>query len=101
MANQNTMTKSKAAPAIKLSAIPIYPGRLRHFRKAKGLKQYEAAKLAGLRTGLLTLYETGQAKPTYEHILSLAAIYSVSPSEFLTPESETYISGVIARLANL
>jgi len=58
---------------------------LAHYRKNKGLKQFEVAKLLNVSDVMISKWETGKVMPSNEQIVKLSEIYQVSVSK-LFPE---------------
>jgi transcriptional regulator with XRE-family HTH domain len=58
-------------------------------RKAAGLSQADAARLAGLNRVVLSFYETGQRQPSLTHLRRLAATYGVDASGLLAGKVES------------
>lgn len=50
---------------------------LRAFRAFKGVTRAEAAACMGISSGILRLYETGRATPSYENAWRIADYYNV------------------------
>lgn len=48
---------------------------LAHYRKEKGLKQYEVAKILGVSDVMVSKWETGKLMPPNEQLVKLAEIY--------------------------
>lgn len=49
---------------------------LRKYRKIRGLKQLQVARLLGLKsTAMISRWEKGESFPDWENLLKLAAIY--------------------------
>ena len=57
--------------------------RLKTIRKAKGYKQYHLAQKAGIRQGVLSVYETDKSQPTVERLEWLCTALNVSATELL------------------
>ena len=70
--------------------IPEISKRLRDLRKNNGLSQRALAKLAGVTSPAITLWETGQRFPRGKNLKKLAAALGVSESDILggTPEGD-------------
>jgi DNA-binding XRE family transcriptional regulator len=61
--------------------------RLRELRVAHGLKQEEAAKIAGLGPQQLRSYEQGKAAHSLYPVLKLARAFGVTVDELVSPTS--------------
>lgn len=61
----------------------MFGGNLRYFRLRESLTKKELAAKAGVSAALITYYESGERKPTYQSVKALAMALSVSPAELL------------------
>lgn len=52
--------------------------RIRELRKERGLTQEELGNLMGLERSTISSYERGRLEPTFQNIIKLADIFSVS-----------------------
>ncbi len=60
----------------------IIPNNLRRYRLEAGLKQRDVALLLGIKSvGRISEWESGQARPGVEHLLSLGFLYNRLPDE--------------------
>ncbi|EMA6344846.1 helix-turn-helix transcriptional regulator [Bacillus cytotoxicus] len=68
----------------------IFGNRLRELRKVKKMTQQDLADKLTLSKSLISKYENGAAKPSYEVLEQLAHIFDVS-ADYLTGKINTYI----------
>jgi len=67
---------------------PLFGKQLAHFRKKRGLTQYEFAELLGITRNLVLHYERSCSNPNMEFVLKAAKVLDVSVDELfgLKPE---------------
>jgi transcriptional regulator with XRE-family HTH domain len=55
----------------------VFGGNLRHYRKARGLKQHALAERLGLSLNMVGRIERGEAAPSFETIEKIASVLEV------------------------
>ena len=60
----------------------MFAERLRTLRKSKGLTQLELAKLLGVSTSTIGMYEQGRREPELSFVMKIASYFQVS-SDFI------------------
>lgn len=60
----------------------MFAERLRTLRKSKGLTQLELAKLLGVSTSTIGMYEQGRREPELNFVMKIASYFQVS-SDFI------------------
>jgi len=66
----------------------VFGSNLRHYRKARGLKQHELAEQLGLSVNMVGRMERGEAAPSFETIEKIAAALEV-------PEAALFGAGIL------
>ncbi|PER90948.1 XRE family transcriptional regulator [Bacillus cereus] len=69
----------------------IFGSRLKELRKVKKMTQQDLADKLELSKSLISKYENGAAKPSYEALEQLANTFDVS-TDYLTGQINTYIN---------
>jgi transcriptional regulator with XRE-family HTH domain len=67
---------------------------LRSLRQAAGLTQEEVAHRADIHVTYLSQIEGGKRNPGLENIIYLAKAIGVTPAEFFTAFSKTYVNNL-------
>lgn len=57
--------------------------KLRDLRRAKGLKQWEVARLCGVSPDTYRRWEWGTQEPRVTHLVTLAAVFDVELEELI------------------
>lgn len=55
-----------------------FPNNINYLRKGKGLSQKELGDFIGKTKAAISSYENGESTPTFENLLKLSEIFSVS-----------------------
>ena len=70
----------------------MYGSRIRKYRKSKGLKTKEFARLIGISQGALSGLETGKSKPSADTLASIVQHTDINPIWLLTGKGKRYLS---------
>jgi Zn-dependent peptidase ImmA (M78 family)/transcriptional regulator with XRE-family HTH domain len=62
--------------------------QLMHFRKARGLKQQDAADVLGVARTTIVAMEKGERRPKPEELMKLANLYGRQVGDFLRPQTD-------------
>jgi transcriptional regulator with XRE-family HTH domain len=76
----------------------IFGSNLRHYRKARGLKQRELAERLGLSVNMVGNMERGEAAPSFETIEKIAAALEVPEAALFGADVLTLPTGERGRL---
>lgn len=74
-----------------------FADRLKELRSSKDLSQAEVAERAGLKVAVISFFETGRRKPSFDNLLKLADALSVS-TDYLLGRQAGRVSSATGKL---
>ena len=72
----------------------MFKNRLKEYRELRGFSQTKLAEMLGLSRSLISMYENGERKPSFESLEAIADILNVSFNDLMGVGEREYLYGL-------